>query len=147
MGNRAYSPHEDEIIRQEWGKLSLFEIGKMIDRLPQAVGQRGRKLGLPSRGPVGNHLPRLATVEIPNRLKAIERNGEPARWLRLMLSMVMDDPPLEIDLVLLSDANIEAAQRWALDQARYYRRLADGFHVNQLREPKRPNFLMQTAVA
>ena len=46
MGNKRWTNHELNVIKLNYGKISLKEISKLIDRTEDAIQNKGRQLGL-----------------------------------------------------------------------------------------------------
>ena len=46
MGNKRWTNHELNVIKLNYGKISLKEISKLIDRTEDAIQNKGRQLGI-----------------------------------------------------------------------------------------------------
>ena len=60
--NKKWAKEELEILMDNWGKLSIKEIAKRVNRTPTAVEIKGRRLQL------GWHMTAYSTTEVSNIL-------------------------------------------------------------------------------
>ncbi len=62
---RKWTPEEDALIRQHWGKLSVRDIAKMLPVGAESVRTRGAALGLPPRDDAAERMARARAAKPP----------------------------------------------------------------------------------
>lgn len=84
-------------------------------------------------------------LEVDRTVKRIEAIEPQATRVHRLLAMVMEKPPDITQLTTMNEGDLERAERWAVDQAKCLRRLADGVPAAEVIFPERPEFLKKSS--